>query len=148
MMMSRMVLLAMVLAASGSAGASTFEWVKGTVTTIASQVPTYTVATVNGRPVRFCDPETGADYALKADNTPFDLLKIALLHGKSVEVGGAELRQGRRRGGASVHRAGAALALKPAAAGSAGERAVRARSHLLPYIFFQSPAPSKAAAAR
>lgn len=85
--MSRMVLLAMVLAAPGGAGASSFEWVKGTVTTIASQVPTYTVATVNGRAVRFCDPETGADYALKADNTPFDLLKSALLHGKSVEVG-------------------------------------------------------------
>ena len=44
-----------------------------------------------GRPgpglVRFCDPETGSDYAITADNVHFDLLKTALLHSKSVQVG-------------------------------------------------------------
>ena len=74
-------------AASFGASAATFEWVNGTVTHITSQLPSYTAVIVSGRSVRFCDPETGADYAFNADNTQFDLLKSALLHGKSVQVG-------------------------------------------------------------
>ena len=42
---------------------------------------------VSGRGVRFCDPETGVDYEINAANAPFDMLKVALLHNKSVQVG-------------------------------------------------------------
>lgn len=74
-------------AASGVAAAATFEWVNGTVTNITAQLPSYTVVIVSGRGVRFCDPETGVDYAINAGNTHFDMLKTALLHSKSVQVG-------------------------------------------------------------
>jgi hypothetical protein len=75
--------------AAGSSGvsAATFEWVNGTVTNITSQLPNHTAVVVSGRSVRFCDPETGVDYAFSADNAQFDLLKSALLYGKSVQVG-------------------------------------------------------------
>ena len=74
-------------AVPGVAPAATFEWVNGTVTNITAHVPGLTLAMVSGRGVRFCDPETGADYAVNADNAHFDLLKAALLHSKSVQVG-------------------------------------------------------------
>lgn len=73
--------------ASSSAWAATFEWVNGSVTNITAQLGNYTVAMVSGRGVRFCDPETGSDYAINADNVHFDMLKTALLHNKSVQVG-------------------------------------------------------------
>jgi hypothetical protein len=69
------------------APAAGLEWVNGTVTNITAQIPTLTIAIVSGRGVRFCDPETGADYTVNASNAHFDLLKVALLHGKSVQVG-------------------------------------------------------------
>src|SRR5262245_32679312 len=77
---------ALALAAT-CAWAAAFEWVNGSVTHITAHLGTQTVVTVNGRAVRFCDPETGSDYAINADNLHFDLLKTALLHSKSVQVG-------------------------------------------------------------
>jgi len=73
--------------ASSCAWGATFEWVNGSVTHITAHLGNYTVVTVNGRAVRFCDPETGSDYAINADNIHFDLLKTALLHSKNVQVG-------------------------------------------------------------
>jgi|RhiMetdeSRZDD1v2_1073273.scaffolds.fasta_scaffold3905129_1 hypothetical protein len=73
--------------ASSLSWAAAFEWVNGSVTHITAQLGNYTVAMVSGRGVRFCDPETGSDYAITADNLHFDLLKTALLHSKSVQVG-------------------------------------------------------------
>ena len=73
--------------ASVGAPAASFEWVNGTVTNITAHIPSYTVAMVSGRGVRFCDPETGVDYEINAANAPFDMLKAALLHNKSVQVG-------------------------------------------------------------
>jgi len=81
------VLAAALAAASGGAAAAGFEWVNGTVTNITAQLPSLTVVVVSGRGVRFCDPETGTDYAINAGNTHFDMLKTALLHSKSVQVG-------------------------------------------------------------
>src|SRR5437868_802120 len=86
-MASRVVCLLAALCASGSAAAATFEWVNGTVTNITAQLPSLTVVVVSGRGVRFCDPDTGADYAINAGNMHFDLLKTALLHSKTVQVG-------------------------------------------------------------
>jgi hypothetical protein len=63
------------------------EWVSGSVSHITAQLGSHTIATVGGRSLRFCDPETGSDYAVTAYNVHFDLLKTALLHGKSVRVG-------------------------------------------------------------
>ena len=77
---------ALALAAS-CAWAAAFEWVNGSVTSITVEIGSYTVATVSGRAVRFCDPETGSDYAVNADNAHFDMLKTAFLHSKSVQVG-------------------------------------------------------------
>ncbi len=74
------------IVAAGSALAASFEWVNGSVTNITAQLAASTVAMVSGRGVRFCDPETGADYAVNADNVHFDLLKTALVHGKNVQV--------------------------------------------------------------
>ena len=74
-------------AVSGGVSAATSESVNGQVTTITSQLPSYTVVIVGGRSVRFCDPETGVDYVFSADNAQFDLLKNALLYAKSVQVG-------------------------------------------------------------
>jgi hypothetical protein len=81
------VTAAVLAAVPGGAGAAGFEWVNGTVTHITAQLPSLTVVVVSGRSVRFCDPETGADYAINAGNTHFDMLKTALLHSKSVQVG-------------------------------------------------------------
>jgi len=72
---------------SGGAWAAAFEWVNGTVTNIVAHVPTFTVVMVNGRGVRFCDPETGLDYQVSAGNVQFEMLKTALVHGKSVQIG-------------------------------------------------------------
>jgi|SRR5689334_10377485 len=78
--------LAMALISAGVSAAA-FEWVSGTVTNIVAHVPSFTVAMVNGRGVRFCDPETGLDYQVTAGNVQFDMLKTALVHGKSVQIG-------------------------------------------------------------
>lgn len=51
------------------------------------QMPMFTVAVVNNKIVRFCDPATGADYAVAASNLHFDLLKTAFLQDKAVQVG-------------------------------------------------------------
>jgi hypothetical protein len=72
---------------SGGAWAAAFEWVNGTVTNIVAHVPTFTVVMVSGRGVRFCDPETGLDYQVSAGNVQFEMLKTALVHGKSVQIG-------------------------------------------------------------
>jgi hypothetical protein len=72
---------------STGAFAAGFEWVSGTVTNIAAHVPSFTVVMVNGRGVRFCDPETGLDYQVTAGNVQFDMLKTALVHAKSVQIG-------------------------------------------------------------
>jgi hypothetical protein len=75
------------LAFAGGASAATFQWVNGMVTSITAQLPAYTVAIVANKPVRFCSPATGADFAVKADNLHYDMLSKALIHNKSVEVG-------------------------------------------------------------
>jgi ribulose-5-phosphate 4-epimerase/fuculose-1-phosphate aldolase len=85
--------------ASSASWAAAFEWVNGSVTHITAQLGNYTVVMVSGRGVRFCDPETGSDYAITADNVHFDLLKAALLHSKSVQVAvqnSGRTRRGRR----------------------------------------------------
>ena len=73
--------------ASSCTWAAAFEWVNGNVTSITAQLGNYTAATVSGRGVRFCDPETGSDYPVNADNVHFDMLRTALMHNKSVQVG-------------------------------------------------------------
>jgi len=45
------------------------------------------VATVGTTGVRFCYPTTGADFPITADNVHYDMLRSALLAGKTVEVG-------------------------------------------------------------
>jgi len=71
-----------------SASAATFEWVSGKVTSItAHALPKYTVAMVDGQLIRFCDPVSGADYAIKTSNVHYDLLKAALLNNRNVKVG-------------------------------------------------------------
>jgi hypothetical protein len=68
-------------------GKPTFEWVNGQVTSITAQLPTFTVFIVDNKSVRFCDPHTGTDYKVSADDIHYDLLKTALGNGKSVQVG-------------------------------------------------------------
>jgi hypothetical protein len=67
--------------------APTFRWVSGKVVSIIAQQPQFTVATVDKTGVRFCYPTTGADFAITADNVHYDILRSALLTGKTVEVG-------------------------------------------------------------
>jgi len=63
------------------------EFVNGKVTSFTAQLPMYTVAIVNNKSVRFCDPKTGSDYAVNAGNLHYDMLKAAFLNNKSVQVG-------------------------------------------------------------
>jgi hypothetical protein len=74
------------LSAPSTAGPA-FKWVKGKVTSITAQLPQFTVANVGGSLVRFCNPTNGKDFAVNADNMHYDMLRSALLIGKSVEVG-------------------------------------------------------------
>lgn len=69
------------------AAAQAFEWVNGKVTSITAQLPDYTTAAVGGKHVRFCDPASGKDYAVTADNVHYDMLFTALQTGRSVQVG-------------------------------------------------------------
>jgi hypothetical protein len=75
------------LAFAEGASAATFQWVNGTVTSITAQLPSFTVAIVGNKPVRFCHPGTGIDFVVKADNLHYDMLRSALIHNKNVEVG-------------------------------------------------------------
>jgi hypothetical protein len=72
---------------AGGASAATFQWVNGAVTSITAQLPAYTVAIVANKPVRFCHPSSGVDFAVTASDLHYDMLSKALIHGKSVEVG-------------------------------------------------------------
>jgi hypothetical protein len=67
--------------------APTFRWVNGKVASIIAQLPQFTVANVGGTGVRFCHPTTGADLPITAANVHYDMLRSALLAGKTVEVG-------------------------------------------------------------
>ena len=73
--------------AAEPAAAQAFEWVNGKVTSITAQLPDYTTAAVGGKHVRFCDPASGKDYAVTADNVHYDMLFTALQTGRSVQVG-------------------------------------------------------------
>ena len=75
------------MACAGGASAATFQWVAGGVTSITAQLPAYTVAIVANKPVRFCNPNTGVDFAVNANNLHYDMLSKALIGGKNVEVG-------------------------------------------------------------
>jgi len=72
---------------SGIAASATFEWVNGKVTSFTAQLPMFTVAIVNNKSVRFCDPTSGADYAVNADNIHYDMLKASFMNKKNVQVG-------------------------------------------------------------
>jgi hypothetical protein len=63
------------------------KWVTGKVVSIIAQLPQFTVATVGTTGVRFCYPISGADFPITADNVHYDMLRSALLAGKTVEVG-------------------------------------------------------------
>jgi len=70
-----------------ASAASKFEWVTGTVTSFTAQFPTFTVAIVGNKVVRFCNPQTGSDYPVNATDVQYDLLKAAFLNNKKVQVG-------------------------------------------------------------
>jgi len=72
---------------SGAASSATFEWVNGKVTSFTAQLPKYTVAIVNNKGVRFCNPASGKDYAVNAGNLQYDMLKASFLNNKNVQVG-------------------------------------------------------------
>jgi len=72
---------------SASSFAAPFTWVNGKVTSFTAQLPMFTVAMVNNKAVRFCDPASGADYAVNSTNVQFDMLLKAFLHNKNVQVG-------------------------------------------------------------
>lgn len=72
---------------SVAVSAATFEWVNGKVTSFTAQLPMYTVAVVNNKGVRFCDPASGKDHAVNASNLHYDLLKASFLNNKNVQVG-------------------------------------------------------------
>ncbi len=72
---------------AGNASAATFEWVNGKVTSFTAQLPMYTVAVVDNKIVRFCNPATGKDYAVNASNLQYDMLEAAFLSNKNVQVG-------------------------------------------------------------
>jgi hypothetical protein len=67
--------------------APTFRWVSGKVISNIAQLPQFTVVTVETTGVRFCNPTTGVDFPITADNVHYDMLRSALLNGKNVEVG-------------------------------------------------------------
>ena len=72
---------------SGMAVSATFEWVNGRVTSFTAQLPMFTVAIINSKGVRFCEPTSGADYAVTADNIHYDMLKASFINKKKVQVG-------------------------------------------------------------
>ncbi len=69
------------------AAAPTFQWVNGTVTSFTAQLPMYTVAIVDNKAVRFCNPGNGHDYAVSAANLHYDMLKASFLNNQKVQVG-------------------------------------------------------------
>lgn len=85
--MKRFLLAAALVVAMADSHAAPFSWVNGKVTSFTAQLPKFTVATVNGKPVRFCDSTTGADYAIAANNLHYDMLKTAFLQNTAVQVG-------------------------------------------------------------
>jgi hypothetical protein len=87
MIMNRLLAAAVFAAFATSSHAAPFSWVNGKVTSFTAQLPMFTVAVVNNKVVRFCNPSTGADYAVTAADLEFDLLKTAFLQGKAVQVG-------------------------------------------------------------
>jgi hypothetical protein len=76
-----------IFAAASPAAAATFEWINGQVASVTAQLPAFTVFAVDSKSVRFCNPQTGKDYPVNADDIRYNLLKTALDSGKSVEVG-------------------------------------------------------------
>lgn len=72
---------------STPASSATFEWVNGKVTSFTAQLPMFTVAIVNNKVVRFCDPSSGSDYVVNSDNLHYDMLKTSFLGKKKVQVG-------------------------------------------------------------
>jgi hypothetical protein len=91
--MKRSLLAAAAVIATTSSYAAPFSWVNGKVTSFTAQLPMYTTVVVNNKIVRFCDPATGADYAVTASNLHFDLLKTAFLQNKAVQVGVTDFGQ-------------------------------------------------------
>jgi hypothetical protein len=73
--------------AAAPVAAATFEWVTGSVTSVTAQLPEFTVFVVGNKTVRFCNPGSGADFPVTADNMHYDLLKTALENGRTVQVG-------------------------------------------------------------
>jgi hypothetical protein len=61
-------------------------WLEGKVLSITAQPPIVS-ANVGGKSVRFCHPVAGRDILIDADYVQYDLLRSALLAGKSVKVG-------------------------------------------------------------
>ncbi len=73
--------------ASAAFALPTFQWVNGQVTSFTAQLPMYTVAIVDNKAVRFCNPGTGYDYAVSAANLHYDMLKASFLNNQKVQVG-------------------------------------------------------------
>jgi hypothetical protein len=65
----------------------TFQWVNGQVTGFTAQLPMYTVAIVDNKALRFCNPANGYDYAVTAVNLHYDMLKASFLNNRKVQVG-------------------------------------------------------------
>jgi len=68
-----------------------FKWANGSVSTFTFQSGNYNVVGIKSATdtkfVRFCDPVTGRDIALTANQVQYDLLKTAYMKGRSVQVG-------------------------------------------------------------
>ncbi len=79
--------LALAAFAGAASAAPTFEWVNGQVTSFTAQLPMYTVAIVDNKPVRFCNPANGKDYAVTTGNIHYDMLKASFLNNQKVQVG-------------------------------------------------------------
>jgi hypothetical protein len=62
-------------------------WVEGKIMSITAQQPTTVWANVGGKSVRLCHPTDGRDILINANYIHYDMLRSALMAGKSVKVG-------------------------------------------------------------